>query len=365
MRWLPPAHCQTLRAQRLDRLTAFGFTPRQAAFIGHVVAYSGVFVERQYRTFAGLVHGQQTHDFLRRLVDRGYATVITPGALHRGRLFHLQYKPFYEAFDDPDNRNRKPAALGRFIERLMILDAVLADQRYAWLGTARDKLAYFRAAFGDDAQSTDPWWQAHVFSHLTFGAGREKTTRLFPDKVPIGIPDPHQRYHVFLYVASRPVPTAFRDFLLRHIDLLKHVDEWAMRVAIPRRFRKSAGLYRYAIRDAFQELPTKDCDELLWYYAARAGRPPTPRSPYGQDEKTLAATYRAARYDAIYRAWLQDGEAAVSKLRSDTLREQLRRGRARIEFVELPYQYLQLTHLLDSTAVRGEGEMGTDNLQAV
>ena len=55
---------------------------------------------------------------------------ITPGALHRGRLFHVQYKPLYEAIGEPNNRHRKPASLGRFVERLMLLDAVLADRHY-------------------------------------------------------------------------------------------------------------------------------------------------------------------------------------------------------------------------------------------
>ncbi len=42
------------------------------------------------RAFTGLAHGQKTHDFLAKLVRRGYATIITPGALHRGRLYHVQ-----------------------------------------------------------------------------------------------------------------------------------------------------------------------------------------------------------------------------------------------------------------------------------
>ena len=33
--------------------------------------------------------------------------------------------------------------LGRMVERLMILDAVLADTRYTWLGTENDKLQHF------------------------------------------------------------------------------------------------------------------------------------------------------------------------------------------------------------------------------
>jgi hypothetical protein len=49
-------------------VTAFGFTERQARFLVEVLIHSGVFVERQYCTFAGIAHGQKTHDFLRRLV---------------------------------------------------------------------------------------------------------------------------------------------------------------------------------------------------------------------------------------------------------------------------------------------------------
>ena len=131
---------------RIGTLMRFGFTDRQARFLVHVLVFSGVFLERQYRAFTGLAHGQKTHDFLAKLVAAGYATPITPGALHRGRLYHVQYKPLYEAIGEPNNRHRKAASLGRFVERLMLLDAVLADRRYGWLGTEHDKRTYFREA---------------------------------------------------------------------------------------------------------------------------------------------------------------------------------------------------------------------------
>src|SRR3954449_7491450 len=60
------------------------------------------------------------------------------------RMFHVHYKPLYEAIGEGNNRNRRPATLGRMIERLMILDAVPADRRHTWLGTERDKVAYFK-----------------------------------------------------------------------------------------------------------------------------------------------------------------------------------------------------------------------------
>jgi len=45
----------------------------QARFLVHVLVFSGVFLERQYRAFTGLAHGQKTHDFLATLVTAGYA----------------------------------------------------------------------------------------------------------------------------------------------------------------------------------------------------------------------------------------------------------------------------------------------------
>ncbi len=129
--------------ERVRAVSAFGFTERQARFLVTVMVHSGVFLERQYCAFAGIRHGQKTHDFLTKLVARRYATAITPGRLHHGRLFHVHYKPLYAAIGEPDNRHRKRRSLGRMVERLMILDAVLADGNCTWLATENDKLAHF------------------------------------------------------------------------------------------------------------------------------------------------------------------------------------------------------------------------------
>src|SRR4051795_4201199 len=141
--YVAPHLCESARPGQIAKVMQWGFTLRQARFLTHVLVYSGVFLERQYRAFAGIAHGQKTHDFLAKLVDGGYAKAITPGALHRGRLYHVQYKPLYRAIGEPDNRHRKPAVLGRFVERLMALDAVLDDDSYTWLGTERDKRRHF------------------------------------------------------------------------------------------------------------------------------------------------------------------------------------------------------------------------------
>src|SRR3984893_5090458 len=80
------------RPERVNAVAAFGFTERQARFLVRVLVHAGVFLERQYCTFAGVVHGQKSHDFLARLVGRGYETVIAPGGLLRDSLFNVPRK---------------------------------------------------------------------------------------------------------------------------------------------------------------------------------------------------------------------------------------------------------------------------------
>jgi hypothetical protein len=121
-------------AERINAIASFGFTERQSRFLVNVLLHSGVFVERQYCAFAGIVHGQKSTDFIRTLVERPFATPIATGKLHRGRMFHVHYKPLWAAVGEPDNRFRKPAAPGRMIERVMLLDAVLDEPACTWLG---------------------------------------------------------------------------------------------------------------------------------------------------------------------------------------------------------------------------------------
>jgi hypothetical protein len=356
MRSVPCYMDESVRPGRIQALMDLGFPIRQARFLVHVLVFSGVFIERQYRAFTGLAHGQKTHNFLTKLVREGYATLVTPGALHRGRLFHVQYKPLYEAIGEPNNRHRKPATLGRFVERLMLLDAVLADRRHTWLGTERDKRAYFREAL--DTDLSDDW-----YPHLTYGTGTEKTMRFFPEKLPIGVPVKGQRRHVFLYLATREVPTDFRVFLLRHADLLRWVDEWTIRVLLPRRFRKAAALYRYAVRDAFMmPLEPRAVNELDWYFRARRGELVCPSPDRDLDLTTAARKFGAARFGALYRVWQQRGVDALRSVQMSTLRDQLHRGDGRVEFAELPHQYLQLAPLVGTPNTIESGLNEGDNL---
>ncbi len=207
------------RAVRVEALRPFGFTERQARFLVTVMAHSGSFLERQYCTFAGIARGQNSRAFVARLVDRGHATAITHGSVRRGRIYHVHHKPLYEAIGEPDDRHRKSQTIRRMVQRLMILDGVMADRNCWWMGTERDKRSYF-------ATTRQAGRSAPEYPQIAFGSGPQKTIRYFPDKLPIGVRKRDLDHHVFLYLVTRTLPIDFRMFLLRHAELLRDLHTW-------------------------------------------------------------------------------------------------------------------------------------------
>lgn len=216
--------------ERVKVLLPFGLAERQARFLASVMLHSGVFVRRQYAAFAGITHGQKVHDFIGALVARRFVTPIELGSTGRTRIFHVHHKPLYTAIGEPDNRNRRQVTIVRAIERLMVLDGVLADRSLTWLGSEREKRRYFRDRLGNHLRDDE-------YPRLIFGRKPNVTVRYFPDKLPIG----HERdqyRHVFIHLARSPSPMDFRVFILRHLELLNALGFWTIRVLFPRPSRR-------------------------------------------------------------------------------------------------------------------------------
>lgn len=325
--------------QRAKAIEVFGFSERQARFLLTVMSHSGVFVERQYCAFAGIVHGQKTTDFLRRLVDAKVAVAVTTGALHRGRLIHVRHKPLYAAIGQVDNRNRKPAELGRLIERVMLLDAVLDDGGFTWLGAERDKRWHFERRLGDRLQPTE-------FPTLTFGSKPRQTVRYFPDKMPIGM-RPAEEPVVFVYLVTKPSPCAFRLFLWRHAELFRALRTWTLRLLVPDVFRKVVPHYMHAVREEWTTpLSPAVTEELRSYFRSRRGGDAAAASAMGPGCKESAERFRAPRFRALYRAWQQHGDAVLWSAQSSVLKGKFFEGDARVECLELERQYLHLSPLV-------------------
>jgi hypothetical protein len=339
-----PWNIKQVTTDRARAVAGFGFTERQARFLVEVMIHSGVFVPRQYCNFSGIVHGQKTHNFLKKLVERGYAVPIQIGALHRGRLFHVRYKPLYAAIGQTDNRHRKPAQLARFVERLMILDAVLADRTVNWLGTEADKVEYTKRLDWPPAMSEIP--------QLAFGTDSTRIVRYFPDKLPIGM-EGFPIEHVLVYLVTSPNPDDFRLFLGRHSEFLMRLNTWIVRVLVPQPLAHVINRFGHAARDTLATpLTPSAADELRWFFPERQRRQQDSQAGAPKDDARYGAacfTFRAPRYRVLFRLWQQIGELAIWNAQMPHLRDTLELKKARVEFVRLSRQYLHLSRLVGAS----------------
>lgn len=341
--WTLRESYQSVRPFRVEAVRQLGFTERQADFLAHVLVFSGVFMERQYCRFMGLTHGRKSVDFLAKLVERGYATVIAPGKAHSGRLYHLHHKPLYEAIRLPNSRNRRRVALGRFIERLMLLDVVLGDKNHHWMGTEKDKAGYFQKLelFGR------PPATAEDLPRIVYQAGGKSTTRYFPDKLPIGVERQYGNRHVFVFLVRQASPSEFRIFLARHAELLRGLHEWTIRLVIPRRFEKAKNLHLWALRDDMTKLiHHRAAEEFRDYLGAKHGQTTVASEASTNAASEQAKRFDSARFQALERVWLQGGSSACSMLDSPVLKDKLQRGEGRVEVMILPHKYLHLSSLV-------------------
>ncbi len=342
---LPPAPkywaLEECDSERLHAIAAFGFTDRQTRFLMEVLLHSGVFLERQYCQFADIAHGQKSTNFIRTLVDRRFATPVTPGKLHRGRMFHVHYKPLWTAIREPDSRFRKRAAPGRLIERVMLLDAVLDDRSMIWLASAVDKRHHFQDHLRDRFELID-------MPQLRFGEGPSRIYRHFPDKLPIGDDRERSDHHVFMYLVTTPVPWDFRLFLLRHIPLLRQLSRWTIRLLFPKPLVRARQSYLHAAREhlvgAARGRNVSMIEEM--FQQRRRLAEPNPEPPYARYQEDVRLT-SAPRFRALYHQWLADPERTLWFADSNVLSDALERGLGRVECVELSRQYLHLSPLVD------------------
>jgi hypothetical protein len=334
---------------RVKALGDFGFTERQRQFLVTVMVHAGCFLERQYCAFTGTVRGQNSREFVGRLVRRGLARAIEPGPVRRGRLYPVHHKPLYEAIGQPDNRNRRLRTVGRMVERVMILDAVLGDPHCWWLSSENDKRRFL-------AFKRDNHLRPEDYPHIAFGSGRQRVIRCFPDKLPMGVDKGRHDHLVFLYLVNRRLPIDFRQFLIRHASLLRFVHTWSVRLLVPRRFRKAVALYKAALREQlWTPLNPSVARTLETYFpdCQRQGRHVGDPADF-----LLRQEFRKqglAKILALYRAWRREGDGVLWTASSTTLADDRSLGLSTVEVEILNRQYLQLTSAIerDTAAKRG------------
>ena len=323
--------------ERVKRVAAFGFTERQAAFLVEVMLHSGFFLGRQYCAFARIVRGQKLVDFLERLTSRRLATPYLCGS-NKARVFHVHHVSLYDAIEQRDVRFRKRMAMGKALERLIILDHVIGHREFRWLGAEQDKVAHFLTTTTLDRQA---------LPRLIFGEKPNVTIRYFPDKLPIGV-TPDGRSHAFLYLLTDPLPHDFRVFLRRHAELLRALPTWSIQLLVPveqvdreGRAVHLAEQYEKSFREELAApLDAITANELRWFWDATT-------RPSGTVEPTRLRRARrvfgSPRFRALRRALELDGHRAVDVAESRGVADAIHRTEGRLERHEMRRQYLRLS----------------------
>jgi hypothetical protein len=284
--------------ERVGAVAEFGFTPRQARFLVLVMRHAGVCLPRQYAAFAGIVHGQKTRAFFAKLIGRRYASAYECRH-NRARLYHVHHYPLYRAIGAPNSPYRRPVPAGRIVERLMLLDAVVADPELNWLVTEAEKVAYFTAS------------PCHVpvekLPRATMRSGAPPIGHPFPDKLPIGI-DLSGRA-VCLYLVLPSGRDDFRAFLGRQADLLRTLPLWTLRLVFPHQIAHAhASLHAVVYDELKSQLHPHTVEELKWYFGQLRATPRVRTNHTDERFERASEAFERPRYYRLYRQWLKDGD---------------------------------------------------------
>jgi hypothetical protein len=210
------------REDRVNAIAQIRYTERQARFLELVLRHGGVCVPRQYATVAGIANGgEKCTALFEKLVSRHHA-VASDCRHNRARVYHVRYQRLYAAIGEPDSRYRRPLTPRQAVERVMLLDAVIATPGLEWLTNESEKRDYL-ATLTSAGQAHRPDAAAATPSP----APRNR----FAGRFPIGVESGGRL--VLLYVATVPWPDEFRMFVDAYAAFLRTSHEWTLRVAFP------------------------------------------------------------------------------------------------------------------------------------
>jgi hypothetical protein len=332
--------------ERIRAVVDSGFTERQARFVVLVMRHAGVSIPRQYARFAGIANGgRRCNAFFDKLVKRGYAHEIR--CVHnRARVYHIHHKPLYFLIGEASSRYRRAVSPRVAVERLMLLDAVLAAGDVEWLTTAAEKATYLerlRVKATDD-RPLQPTSEE-----------RRPPASSLSSALPIGVAA--DGCTLLLYLASEPTTETFRTFLRTHAELLRVAPTWTIRIVFPRPLDHAYDAYQAVIHEELESpLHSATIGELQSYFELRveaAGGEPMHPLNQGFLRKGHEV-FAAARFGAMYHRWLKHRDAVFAGPSSPAIAEALNSGRGRVESVVLPHLYRHLAPLVADTPARPE-----------
>jgi hypothetical protein len=337
---------------RLGSIQALGYSADEASFLSLVAGQSGYFVARQFDAAIRVKRGKRTSVFLDKLASRGHVRRYI--FEHNRHVYHLQYKPFYEAIGDPDSRNRREHQPQTIKARLMALDYILANPDNTYLDTECQKILTLT-----DLHQIEP----EVMPSKLYG--RQNTalvTRRFVDRFPISFRPNSQESpnrFTFAYIDSGfETMSAFTTYLRQYKPLFEALIEFDLvYVGTDRsQFGDAQNTFqRILSRDTGRPMLARDIDRLLVYFHDR--------DLFERGESRILSRERmdllrdawdefgGPFHEALFGRWRQGGEIAV---RCDLQVKMTCNGRFLRYVLSFNYDYFGSIDALRSLQIAGE-----------
>jgi hypothetical protein len=199
--------------EHIVALEALGYTDEESRFLYIVAAHSGYFVPRQVVALNGASQEKGSQALTEKLTKRGHATWREYQNL--GGVYHLSSRTIYRLTDRENLNHRYPHSSEFIRSRLLLLDFILANPRYHYLETEKEKVRFFSDQLGIPKKL------------LPARAPRVLGTpelRYFADKFPLYLDSPGGSSATFSYVdAGHGAPRSFENHLNAYAPLFRHL----------------------------------------------------------------------------------------------------------------------------------------------
>jgi hypothetical protein len=288
-----------------EKLERFGYTEREAVFLGLAAFLSGYFLRRHFNAFIGKECGALAQRFISRSIRLGHIRAIP--ALGNRVFYHVCSHSLYAALGDPENRNRREHRPETIRRRLMALDFCLLNSGARCLLTEREKLDHF-VTLGVDEE------------YLPVATPGSKAKRYFADKQPVCISADCGIQFAFVDEGLRTL-SQWALFLKAHRELLRRVEkaEVVYGGCDSERFRAAENLFRRMIAGQ-TDSGTTDVSRLKRYFLSRKLFEEKRFESFNQsrlDElREDRRVFAGASVQDQYSRWLADGDPALTGLKS-------------------------------------------------
>jgi hypothetical protein len=286
-----------------------GYTRREAAFLARVAIAGGYFTRQQFADALGLERGKTDARFVRRLVQRGDASMQV--FCDATQVYHLTAAGLWSVVVGVPRRQRRPRPPLAIRARLLALDLVLAlpDVSFALGDPARVRIC-------DEAgipRAAVPIRQYRCDRAVAL------RTRLLPDALLVGQSDQSATRGIVLGCiedAGRTQPT-FETSVRRHLPMLAWAAAWTIAYGCESATRAVAA--ERTFQRVLADSPVMDLTDRR----AEAVEYCELRDQYERQRWTDLGAAGIQRYlalksrfgglgDVVFEAWRQGGETAVA-----------------------------------------------------